>query len=515
MRQHTPHFQRRDFLKLASALSLAHLGGRAVERLADRPRAMDGAPNFLILLFDAFSARNISLYGYQRETTPNIARFAQRATVYHAHTAGGNWTPAGTASLLTGVLPWTHRAFHPFGSVLRSFESRNIFHHFNGTGYTRMAYTHNGFAHIFLHQFRASIERLLPPQALAHFEAQVSDQLPAHDSNIITWAQTAATGWAGDTPAALFYPLLSDAAISQKWKDDLLKYKAEYPLGLPGLPQINFFLEDAMDWLQAQLPQLPQPYLAYVHLFPPHAPYSARSDYIGRFADGWSPADKPEHIFSGGHTPQKLHNFRQLYDEYVAFLDAEFGRLYDQLQSSGQLDHTYLILTSDHGEMFERGVSGHVTETLFEPVTRIPLVIAAPGQTARQDVYTRTSCVDILPTAAHLAGLPAPAWGEGVILPPFNPDPPDPQRSIFTVEAKENSKWKPLTRATVAMVKGQHKLIQYMGYEKMPEGIELFDLENDPEELENLADSQPALAAELRESLRRKLAEVDQPFQEG
>ncbi len=65
----------------------------------------------VVIVFDAFSAYNISLYGYQRETTPNIARWAERAVVYHNHNAGGNFTIPGTASLLTGTYPWTHRAF--------------------------------------------------------------------------------------------------------------------------------------------------------------------------------------------------------------------------------------------------------------------------------------------------------------------------------------------------------------------------------------------------------------------
>ena len=62
------------------------------------------------------------------------------------------------------------------------------------------------------------------------------------------------------------------------------------------------------------------------------------------------------------------------------------------------LDDTYVIVTSDHGEMFERGIRGHVTPTLYEPVIRVPLLIAKPGQREREDVYAPTSCVDLLPT---------------------------------------------------------------------------------------------------------------------
>ena len=62
-------------------------------------------PNVLIVVFDAWSALNCSLYGYPRDTTPNIKRLAEKGTVYHNHYAAGTWTIPGTSSLLTGALP--------------------------------------------------------------------------------------------------------------------------------------------------------------------------------------------------------------------------------------------------------------------------------------------------------------------------------------------------------------------------------------------------------------------------
>ena len=69
----------------------------------------ESVQNIIIIVFDAFSAYHISLYGYQRETAPNISRLAERAIVYHNHYAGGNYTTPGTASLLTGAQPWPSR----------------------------------------------------------------------------------------------------------------------------------------------------------------------------------------------------------------------------------------------------------------------------------------------------------------------------------------------------------------------------------------------------------------------
>jgi membrane-anchored protein YejM (alkaline phosphatase superfamily) len=89
---------RRDFLKLAGLLSLG-VSIPSVEGLMKPPSQPQGKPkNIIVILFDAFSAYNISTYGYPRPTTPNIDRLAKRAIVYHNHFAGGNFTTPGMAS---------------------------------------------------------------------------------------------------------------------------------------------------------------------------------------------------------------------------------------------------------------------------------------------------------------------------------------------------------------------------------------------------------------------------------
>ncbi len=77
---------RRDFLKFGTLLSGALATSRL--RLPETPQlavASDSPPNIIFFVFDAMSAKNLSLYGYRRKTTPNFERFAQRATVYNQH----------------------------------------------------------------------------------------------------------------------------------------------------------------------------------------------------------------------------------------------------------------------------------------------------------------------------------------------------------------------------------------------------------------------------------------------
>ena len=211
---------------------------------------------------------------------------------------------------------------------------------------------------------------------------------------------------------------------------------------------------------------------------------------------------------------QRMLDARRYYDEFIAYVDAEFGRLYDQLEKSGALDNTYLILTADHGELFERGIVGHGGTAMYDGVTHIPLMVWKPGQQERVDVHQRTSAVDVVPTLLHVTGQPTPDLCEGAVLPTFS-DAPAAERDVFSLEAKLNNSVAPLTVGTTAFYHGPHKLVHYMGYENSPaaEGYyELFNLANDPEELENLIDTDKTTAREMKEQLAQKVDEVNQPF---
>jgi arylsulfatase A-like enzyme len=226
---------------------------------------------------------------------------------------------------------------------------------------------------------------------------------------------------------------------------------------------------------------------------------------------------KPKDVFSGyGLDEQYLNENRMMYDEFILYADREFSRLFNYLETSGLLENTWVILTSDHGELFERGIMEHMTPVLYEPVVRIPLIIFEPGRTTRTDVYQSTSVVDVLPTLLHVTGQKHTGLSEGIVLPPFSAVEQDPDRSIYILEAKKSESSKPLSTATVALVKDRYKLMYFFGYDKLGEGeerIELYDLKNDPEELNNLYLDKRETAADLLHEIKAKLSEVNAPYQ--
>jgi choline-sulfatase len=454
------HLTRRDFLKMGGTAAAA----LPVLRYAPSRQASPDQPNILILVYDAFSAMHISLYGYARSTTPNLNRLAQRATVFHQHYAAGNYTFPGTSSLLTGTYPWTHRGFNPDYGIDPAFEQQNIFQLFDQ--YYRISYTHNAVAYTLLRQLQASMDYLKPRQDLYLDRDFVSDLLFANDEDTATiswWQSIVKKGRKGTY--SLFF-----SHFYRAYKERILeKYADLYPRGLPNIRDDNFFLpEDASDWTLEQTAELGrqvQPYLGYFHYLPPHDPYLTRADFVDDFLDdGFELIKKPEHVFSRGRTHAELAHTRRMYDEYALLADHEFGRIFDQLESSGALENTIVVLTSDHGEMFERGIEKHYHETLHQPVIQVPLLIFTPGQTERRDVEQLTNAVDLLPTLLHLSGQPIPDWIEGRILPPFADVPADPQRAVYAVEAKDSEQYGPINPVSLMIVRDGYKQTYYAGW---------------------------------------------------
>ena len=211
-----------------------------------------------------------------------------------------------------------------------------------------------------------------------------------------------------------------------------------------------------------------------------------------------------------------MQNLRVDYDEFLLYADREFGRFYDTLEQSGLLENTWVLLTSDHGEMFERGIKGHTTPVLYQPIIHIPLLIFEPGRKTRTDIFSPTSAIDVLPTLLQVTGHKQEIWTEGNILPPFNPVEESRERNIYALEAKTNKQFAPLTVATTTIIKGQYKLMYFFGYDGLGENgkrVEIYDIKNDPEELNDLYLSKSSLGAELLNEVEEKLAQVNAPYE--
>ena len=133
-------------------------------------------------------------------------------------------------------------------------------------------------------------------------------------------------------------------------------------------------------WLQpsSHPPGQPRPWFLWVHYYDPHAPYEPPA------------ADLAERFRA---TP---------YDGEVAFVDRELGRLFEALATTREMDHTLVLLTSDHGESL--GEHGEATHGIFiyDATLRVPWVMAGPGVPAGGVPRTIVRSIDVLPTLARL-----------------------------------------------------------------------------------------------------------------
>lgn len=501
---------RRDFLKLAAGVSLLPLFG-SLPKIQNLPSIQDKAkPNIIIILFDALSATNLSLYGYPRKTSSTMEKLAKHSIVYHAHQAACNSTAPSTASLFSGTYPWRHRVFNFNGMVNPDVQPVNL-PALLPEDYYQAALVQNIYADVPLYQFSENMDRHLGPDTAGMVGTTFYNRLFPKDAVYGAKVYDQFIFDAKEDPASLFFAIpveirrqFGKANITEKMKD-------LYPEGVPFLAALDthFTIDQVMRSAGDLLKTLPAPFFAYLHFMPPHQPYRPRGDFLGRFNDGWGPQPKKFHRLATRRQPEALNQFRKKYDEFILNLDAELGILLDDLEKSGILENTYLIITADHGDMFERGQLGHVNPFLFEALTHIPLIISTPGQRERRDIYTTTSNVDLMPTLLKLTGARVPESIDGRALPGLGGE-ENSDRNIFSVEAKLNYSYKPLKKATIAMWHGPYKMIRYMGYKHF-EGYELFDLENDPEERVNGYRNHP-IAREMQAEIEENLQKVDEPY---
>ena len=257
-----------------------------------------------------------------------------------------------------------------------------------------------------------------------------------------------------------------------------------------------------------------RPWMLTVSFTHPHDPYVARQKYWDLYEDCEHllpevPAipyeDHDPHskrIFDANDwrsfaiTEEDIRRSRRAYFANISYLDDKIGEILTALDAMHLTEDTLIVFVSDHGDMLgERGLWFKMT--FFEGSSRVPLMVAAPGMPDGL-FETPVSTLDVLPTLADLAGIDMEEimpWTDGESLVPLanGAERTSPVRMEYAAEAS----YAPL----VGLRRGPYK---YVHCELDPP--QLFDLEKDPLELNNLAgdtafiDIAAELAAEVRDT---------------
>jgi len=476
---------RRKFIKSVAVASAGQTFITPEISKAEGP--VDGRPNFLFIIADDLTYRAIHSLTNPEVHTPNIDRLVARGCAFTHCFQQGSWTPAvciaSRTMLNTGLSAFRSQKemdFTPlWGRTLRD------------SGYdTYIA----GKWHLDATTLQRSFSET-DPIGLGMFE---STQAAYHrPSPTDTW-----TPW--------------DKSLKGHWLETKLWQNTREA----DIHHSSVVWSDcAVDHLLNKAAKRRAPFFMYVGFNAPHDPRQSPKEFVDQFPRGnikIPPNYLPEHPFDLGdyyirdevlapfpRTKEAVQLHRSEYYAIISHLDTQIGRILDALEKTGKAQNTYVILTADHGlAVGEHGLMGK--QNMYDCSIRVPWIIAGPGikKGSRVDelVYQHSTFA----TTCELAGIPVPKAVEFPSCVDLIKGGHTPKHdAIF-------SRYRDFQRAVRTK---DHKLIVY----PKAKIVQLFDMKNDPWEMQNLA-SDPKLTsvkAQLTQRLRQFQQELDDELDLG
>ena len=260
---------------------------------------------------------------------------------------------------------------------------------------------------------------------------------------------------------------------------DLYQDDIEFSPGSGG-PDIMSVQRPGGETLNAVRPWLrsvaDRPFFLFFHTFEPHTPYEPPAEYAARYP---SP-----------------------YDGEVAAADAVVGDLLDELRDLDVYDRALIVFLSDHGEDLGDHGEGEHGVFLYRSTLQVPLIIKLPrAERAGATVADPVQLIDVYPTLVSVLGLPVEEALKGTpLLARSRPEPQDNPIYAETFYPRLHFGWSDLA----ALIVGRHHFID------APQP-ELYDLLQDPDEMNNLVGSEPALETEFRTNLSRYDRRIEKP----
>jgi arylsulfatase A-like enzyme len=401
-------------------------------------RDREGWPNVVLYIIDTLRADHLGCYGYRKPTSPHIDAFAADATRFARVSAQSAWTKPSIASILTGLYPPVHGA-NSVSDVL-SGEVTTLAEALGASGYVTAAFVTNS---VLSREYGFD-------QGYDHFE------------------------YLKEKGGREFHQL-SDV--------------------------VN---QSVFSWLDDRPTE--KPFFVCVHTMDPHAPYTPRSPYEEKFAGmvqdprvGLLRSVNALTWKNRAPTEGTARDLMALYDGEIAFNDSQFGKFVDRLKALDLYESSVIVLVADHGEEFRDHGRWQHGFSLFQEMLHVPLVMRFPeGRGAGEVIRRRVAQVDIMPTVLEAAGLtPSPViQGKSLVSSICSTGEEPAPVPVFSFIREQ--RWRDVAAITVL---GQ-KLVWYRNYDSPRPQVELYDLDDDPEEEHNLAKTRPILAGYLKSLLK-------------
>lgn len=449
----------------------------------------DDQPNIVFINTDQQRFDTVGALGADHMDTPNLDRLAEEGVAFtDCHITAPSCAPS-RASLFTGYYPHTTGIYRNGDRWTRSWIedlSDNGYYTVNvGKMHTAPYDTPMGFDE------RYEVEN--KDRYLAHVPAG-EPPLPGEKFYLDEWDRALqAKGF--EKQQREFY---------RHWEDYDERMGA-FEWELPEDTHPDMFVGDfAVQWLD-RMPKLDRPLFMEIGFPGPHPPFDPLPEYAEEYLGRDLPAPvAPERDLEAQPTPLKelrAHNEsidhdslvhdgdatedahqrqRAYYYANVAMIDEKVGEILDALEANGYED-TVVVFTSDHGEAL--GDHGHIQKwTMYDAVTRVPTMVWSPGRFEPNTIDDLVSLFDLGPTVLELAGVdPDDSMTAESLVPALNSDEQWNGRDVVFAEHARDG----ILQGTefMSMVRTEDwKLVHFVDHD---EG-QLFDLNEDPEEIENL-----------------------------
>jgi arylsulfatase A-like enzyme len=334
------------------------------------PEAGSGLPNIMVLTGDGISANHMSLYGYERPTTPFMERVQDEFLVAENHFTNASDTGGSVISLLSGKLPTTTRVVYP-PDALRGKDS---FQHLPG---------------------------LL--KKLGYYSADISMRHYAdpYDLNLRNGFAEANFRQLRDTGGTLVatirkYPVLNPASllidrmserITERFEHVWKNKKMMDPFAEVNRPDLRWVRDDGrMEEIRRLVETAPRPFFIHVLTMGTHGDVFRPSRRVYSTEDDYS-------------TPWNVDG----YDDAIMDFDRFVEETYTLLQEQNLLESTILIVSSDHG-------------FIHNALDRVPMMMRLPGQVRTGRIGGNTQRLDIAPTLLDVLGVEPQDWMEGLSM---------------------------------------------------------------------------------------------------
>ncbi len=458
--------------------------------------------NVVILSVDSTRADHMSLYGYERETTPEIDAWASDAVIFDRYFASAYLTPMSATGLHTGLETGNHGVIN-FQAYPRD-GVRMVAEHFADAGYQTAAIGNSPEFTIF-----PALENAFS-RGYEHYDIRVARKRMPWDK---------VREWISDTdePFFLWIPIGTvhwpyDQSAENRFAHP--EYSGPFTDRVLDISTFNYYYDGRL--------YTPED-TDTTHIYGiEHSAFSGPHPSLAQYADNESASEMPI-----GY--EDIQYVRDLYDNGIAQMDREVGAFLRWLEESGYASSTVVLFESEHGEdLGEHKYIAHYD--VHDTTVHVPLVVKIPDRAGHR-VSGLASNIDILPTLADIVDidigavdgvsqLPAivdptasvrdavfiartPLWERIVMVEEDGTSPFDEFRRRDDVEhfrdtAVRTDQWK-LIHRSAREVEAQYSLWRFIGAEAPPRGeFELYDLLTDPTEQIDVADEYPAVVEELK-----------------